>query len=75
LLVCPNHSDVDYHDFLVDMIFWSGASVTSSGSSLRCTFPMIFSYFFRRVVFYVVMSMLVVGPIFFVANTLGFDFL
>ena len=67
LVVCPNHSNGDYHDFLFDHIVLEGKEVTSNGKQLSCTWYMKFAYFSRRVVFWTLIGMLILTPLAFAA--------
>ncbi|WP_341991354.1 SLATT domain-containing protein [Azorhizobium sp. AG788] len=68
LVVCPNHSSGDYHDFLFTHIVLEGKEVKSNGKQLKCTLYMRFAYVWRRVVFWALMAMLVLIPLAFAAG-------
>ncbi|KFB09471.1 SLATT domain-containing protein [Nitratireductor basaltis] len=68
LVVCPNHSNGDYHDFLFNHIVLEGKEVTSNGKQLHCTKYMKLSYVWRRVVFCALIGTLVMIPLAFAAG-------
>jgi len=68
LVVCPNHSNGDYHDFLFTHILIERKEVTSNGKQLNCTWYMMFAYVLRRVVFWTLIGMLVLIPLAFAAG-------
>ncbi|TYR33673.1 SLATT domain-containing protein [Mesorhizobium microcysteis] len=68
LVVCPNHSNGDYHDFLFTHIILEGKEVTSNGKPLHCTWYMKFAYVWRRVVFWTLVGMLILIPLAFAAG-------
>lgn len=70
LVVCPNHSNGDYHDFLFTCLVLEGKDVTSNGKQLHCTRYMKFDYVWRRVVFWGLIGMLVLIPLMFAAGPL-----
>ncbi|RWM06138.1 MAG: SLATT domain-containing protein [Mesorhizobium sp.] len=71
LVVCPNHSDGDYYDFLVTHIFLDGKHVSSAGEEMKCTKYMIFSFFWRRIVFWTLIILLVLTPLAFAIGPLA----
>jgi len=71
LVVCPNHSNGDYHDFLFTQIVLEGKEVTSNGKQLDCTRYMKFSYFSRRAFFWTLIGILVLIPLAFAASPLA----
>lgn len=68
LVVCPNHSNGDYYDFLFTRIILEGKEVTSNGERLECTPYVRFSYVSRRFFFWIMIGMLVLAPLFFAAG-------
>lgn len=70
LLVCPNHSNGDYRDFLVTHTFLDGKKVFSAGEHVKCTSYMIFSFIYRRIVFWTLMALLVIFPLAFAIGPL-----
>lgn len=71
LVVCPNHSDGDYYDFLVTHIFLDGKKVSSAGEQVKCTKYMIFSFVWRRIVFWTLITLLVLIPLAFAVGPLA----
>lgn len=71
LVVCPNHSDGDYYDFLVTHIFLDGKNVSSAGEQVKCTRYMIFSFVWRRIVFWTLIALLVLIPLAFAVGPLA----
>lgn len=71
LVVCPNHSDGDYYDFLVTHIVLDGKKVSSAGEQVKCTRYMIFSFFWRRIVFWTLIALLLLIPLAFAVGPLA----
>lgn len=70
LVVCPNHSDGDYYDFLFRHIVLDGKKVSSGGEQKKCTKYMKFSFFCRRINFWVLILLLLSFPLVFVLGPL-----
>jgi hypothetical protein len=71
LMVCPNHSDGDYYDFLVTHLVLDGKKVSSAGEPVNCTKYMIASFFWRRCVFWTFIILLVLAPLAFFIGPLA----
>lgn len=71
LVVCPNHSDGDYYDFLVTHIVLDGKKVSIAGEQVTCTKYMQFSFVWRRIVFWTLISLLVLIPLAFAVGPLA----
>jgi hypothetical protein len=66
LLMCPNHSDGDYYDFLVSHTYFDGKRVWSAGEDIKYTTHMVMSYYFRRAAFCASMFCLIAVPLIFI---------
>ncbi|MER9732727.1 SLATT domain-containing protein [Mesorhizobium sp. M0217] len=66
LQMCPNHSNGDYYDFMVSHTYLNGKRVWSAGEEVKFTPNMVRSYYFRQMVFCVLMLCLVAVPLAFV---------
>lgn len=71
LMVCPNHSDGDYYDFLVSHIVLNGKKLSSAGEQIKCTWYMIISFYWRRTLFSVLIAILVLIPFAFAVGPLA----
>lgn len=74
LVVCPNHSDGDYYDFLVTHIVIDGKKVSSDGKEIKCTKYMMFLFIWRRTIFYLLIFLLVIMPFAFAVGPLRAKF-
>jgi uncharacterized membrane protein YjgN (DUF898 family) len=63
----PNHSDKDYYDLIINHTYWEGKKLTNGEHKLVPTGYMWFSYIFRRISYYGVLTVLFVGPLVFLA--------
>ncbi|MGZ9719726.1 SLATT domain-containing protein [Rhizobium miluonense] len=61
----PNHSNRDYYDFLVSQICFEGNKLKNGDHELNYTYCMLFSYLFRRVIYYGVLAILFFVPLLF----------
>jgi hypothetical protein len=77
ILECyPNHSDWDYHDFIISKTLFSGETITSNGHPIKLTWWMLAGKIIRFVAYWgflvippVAISYLFVQPFFIAAST------
>lgn len=61
----PNHTSRDYADLLVNHIAFEGKKLTSGSNELRYTLFMMASFIFRTMLYWGLLGILFIGPIFF----------
>ncbi|AYG68297.1 SLATT domain-containing protein [Rhizobium sp. CCGE531] len=61
----PNHSKNDYYDFLVSQIWFEGNKLKNGDRELNYTYYMWFSYLYRRILYYGMLTALFLVPLLF----------
>ena len=64
----PNHTNRDYYDLIINHTYWEGKELTNGKTDLVPTKYMWFSYLFRRIFYYGMLTLLFVGPLVYLAG-------
>lgn len=68
LLDYPNHTEYDYHDFVIKHTYWDSKTLTSGNDTVKPTHFMWLSYSTRKASYYALLIVLLIAPLFILLN-------